>query len=62
MTSEIFRTHPPGSDKAHEAGCICPRMDNSYGRGLYRDRITNEPVFVFTEECPIHGPTVKETA
>ncbi len=43
--------HPnPGSDAAIDAGCTCPVMDNSYGKGYYQQ----PGVFVFTEGCPLH--------
>lgn len=44
----------PGSDKAIEAGCICPVMDNHRGQGAYG---TPEYGFWITEGCPVHGET-----
>ena len=40
----------PGSDKAIEKGCICPVVDNNYGRGYI---IPGQ--FVIVEDCPLHG-------
>lgn len=39
----------PGSNKAVEQGCKCPRMDNCYGKGyLGTDN------FVISENCKLH--------
>lgn len=40
----------PGTKEAIEMGCICPVMDNEYGRGY----MGQEGVFVFCGGCPIH--------
>lgn len=40
----------PGSDEAIKAGCLCPVIDNHYGRGAYGDG----KAFWYTENCPIH--------
>lgn len=40
----------PGSDDAIEAGCICPVLDNSHGRGF----MGQEGIFWITAGCPIH--------
>lgn len=40
----------PGSDEAIAAGCLCPVMDNGYGRGYL-----GSSYFVMHEGCPIHG-------
>lgn len=48
----------PGSDEAIKEGCLCPRMDNSYGRGYMggvRDKETGELIFVRRADCPLHG-------
>lgn len=48
----------PGSDEAIEAGCICPVLDNSHGKGYFGgpiDEKTGEPSFVINLSCPLHG-------
>ena len=49
----------PGSPEAVAAGCTCPIMDNSHGFGMLGGAVTNpddgKPVFIFHEDCPIHG-------
>lgn len=45
---------PPGSDEAKEAGCLCPRVDNSYGKGWY-GMGESHGLYVMREDCPIHG-------
>lgn len=44
----------PGSDEAQEQGCLCPVLDNGYGRG-YR---CLPGIFVMREDCPLHGAQV----
>ena len=41
----------PGSPAAIEIGCTCPRIDNEHGRGY----MGIPTVFVYSEDCPIHG-------
>jgi hypothetical protein len=36
----------PGSDEAVKLGCLCPRMDNNYGKANFN--------FVINMNCPIH--------
>ena len=43
----------PGSDDAVKMGCICARMDNNYGAGMYT--INGEPIFAINLGCPLHG-------
>lgn len=38
----------PGSDKAVQAGCKCPVMDNAHGEG-------RNGKFITDMACPIHG-------
>ena len=45
-----------GSDEAIDLGCICPIMDNEYGKGY----MGMEDVFVFNTQCPLHGEALKE--
>ena len=44
----------PGSSEAVAKGCLCPVMDNRYGRGHHED-LKGNIVFVMNLECPIHG-------
>ena len=41
----------PGSREAQEMGCICPVIDNHYGRGVPVD---GKRQFWMVEECPLH--------
>ena len=43
-------TPNPGSDEAVEMGCICPIMDNHYGKGY----MGNPDVFIYNSDCPVH--------
>jgi len=48
-----FREYPPGSNKALDAGCICPVLDNEHGNGAYvRDGV---PQYWTRPDCPLHG-------
>lgn len=50
MTKVLNTRKPnPGSEEAVEMGCICPRMDNSYGKGYL-----GSDNFVIRMDCPIH--------
>ena len=40
----------PGSDEAQARGCLCPRMDNAYGRG----HCGVAGLFVWRMDCPLH--------
>ena len=42
----------PGTKEAIELGCICPVLDNNYGRGYNGDGKT----FVYMIDCPLHKP------
>jgi hypothetical protein len=42
----------PGSEEALALGCLCPIIDNHWGRGIN----CNYEMFVITAECPIHNP------
>ena len=44
---------PPGSDEAIWAGCICPRMDNGYGKGHFGDGLRYG--WWTNSACPLHG-------
>lgn len=41
----------PGSSEAGAAGCLCPVLDNAYGRGY----LCQANVYVMREDCPLHG-------
>lgn len=40
-----------GSQEAQDNGCICPVLDNNYGKGYYNQG----DVFIYNLECEIHG-------
>lgn len=42
----------PGSSEARAQGCICPQIDNHYGKGFPR---RGEQVWWQREDCPLHG-------
>lgn len=42
------------SDEAIAQGCVCPRMDNTHGRGYCQDE-RGEWIFVVNADCPLHG-------
>lgn len=44
----------PGSSKAVEAGCTCPRIDNSWGNGFHRPADGGPVLFVIASDCPLH--------
>lgn len=46
----------PGTEEAIKSGCKCPVLDNSYGKGY----MSIEGVFVYTQDCPLHGYKVKK--
>ena len=46
----------PATKEAIKAGCICPVMDNEYGRGY----MGQEGVFVYNANCPVHGGETKK--
>ena len=47
----------PGTQEAIDAGCICPVMDNHYGRGY----MGIEGTFVYVVGCPVHKEIKDET-
>ena len=53
------KTPNPGSPEAKKIGCLCPRMDNRNGLGVYEDEIGN-PLFWISGDCPIHGMGLRE--
>lgn len=48
-------TPNPGSDEAVQQGCVCPRMDNAYGRGYIEAKDGKPAQFIYTQDCPLHG-------
>lgn len=57
MTNILNVAKPyPGSKEAGDIGCICPVMDNEYGRGHYG--VAGE--FVINMECPLHTMPLEE--
>ena len=43
----------PGSIEAFNLGCICPTLDNEYGRGIGGNG--KKFGFVISEDCPLHN-------
>lgn len=44
----------PGTREAWKAGCVCPLMDNAYGKGYFGDG--EKYGWVVTGGCPVHAP------
>lgn len=42
----------PGSKEAQKQGCICPVIDNHYGKGF--DMGESDPSFWIVAGCPLH--------
>ena len=55
MKTKPDSTAPPGSDAAIAAGCLCPILDNEYGRGW----MGQEGVYCHSGDCPLHGYIVE---
>lgn len=57
-----FKGQPnPGSKEAKRYGCLCPYMDNNYGKGFILD---GETSFWISGDCPMHArfrPVTKKT-
>lgn len=53
-----IRKNPPGSKEAYDKGCLCSRMDNRYGEGMYVNR-QGEVYYVTSDDCPLHGSGVE---
>jgi hypothetical protein len=43
----------PSSDEAIRQGCLCPVIDNHYGKGFGVSK--NETSYYISERCPLHG-------
>jgi hypothetical protein len=52
----------PGSEEAIDQGCICPVLDNHYGRGFYIPGEPNVTYFLYTMGCPLHKATTADDA
>lgn len=44
----------PGSDEARLLKCLCPVIDNHFGRGCGKDK-DGSPLFWFEGNCPVHA-------
>jgi len=51
----------PGSKEAIEKGCGCPRLDNHHGQGSGFIAENGDPLFWYSEDCPIHGHLVPKS-
>jgi len=49
----------PGTQEALDAGCLCPVLDNSHGKG-YMGLGEERGLYVYNGECPIHGGLVPQ--
>jgi hypothetical protein len=47
----------PGSQEAIYLGCICPVIDNHYGKGVETEN--GEVHFWYTAECPVHQSKIE---
>ena len=57
MTNILNIVKPdPGTKEALKKGCICPVIDNHYGRGYHG--IAGQ--FAFNMDCPLHTIPVEE--
>ena len=56
MKKDVTKLNP-GSDKALDAGCQCPVIDNAHGRGAQGtwDKPEGDKLFWINGNCPIHG-------
>lgn len=52
-------TPMPGSDDAAIAGCICSRIENRYGRGLYTGN-NGKAVYKINAQCNLHKITTEK--
>jgi hypothetical protein len=44
----------PGSPEAILKGCLCARLDNNWGAGMYTDP-DGVAMFSIRGDCPVHG-------
>nr|DAS94098.1 MAG TPA: hypothetical protein [Caudoviricetes sp.] len=54
----IIREPTPGSVEAAKQGCVCPIIDNCYGKGVGGNGA--EHGWWVTAECPLHGVNGEE--
>jgi hypothetical protein len=47
---DLVKKYPPGSNIAVENGCLCPIIDNNFGKGY-----DNNGMYIFNLQCPLHG-------
>ena len=47
----------PGTEEALAQGCLCPIMDNCYGRGYFAGPPRS---FIYVDNCPLHATIVDE--
>lgn len=58
-TETITKVIPnPGSEEALNDGCVCPVIDNHYGKGFSYEN-DDTPHFWYTGGCPVHNPDNK---
>lgn len=51
IAKPIKKVPNPGSPEAVEAGCLCPVLDNHYGKGA-GDKSNTQ--FWYNSSCPLH--------
>ena len=54
----IKKVPNPGSPEAVEAGCLCPVLDNHYGKGVGAGK-RDASLFWYSDACPVHHPDKK---
>jgi hypothetical protein len=52
MANHANYPNPPGHPDAVKEGCLCPVMDNGYGKGV---KIDGEVLYWRNAKCPLHG-------
>jgi len=48
----------PGTKEALAAGCLCPAMDNAYGKGYRQYDDGRPPSFIYNGDCAYHQETI----
>lgn len=54
----MIATPSPGTEEAQRLGCICPVIDNHYGKGI---PYPEGPMFIINGGCPLHDPNEQIT-
>lgn len=54
VTTHIAQAFNPGSQGAYERGCTCPRIENTFGRGVQTSLVT--VLWYRHAACPYHLP------